>query len=95
MPTNSAFETYKEYKEEIKELKEINENQKVGGDPNTPSTPPQSKETTVNSNADKGTGNGGIDAGTPTHNTNVDSNVGGSTSTSDDPVGTEWGGPPD
>ena len=95
LPTNSAFETYKEYKEEIKELKEINKNQKVGGDPNTPSTPPQSKETTVDSNADKGTGNGGIDEPTPIHETTVDSNVGGSNKISDDPAGTEWGGPPD
>lgn len=97
---NSAFDTYEEYQQEMQELAEANANQAVGGDPNTPSyTPPGSNNgggtTTVDSNADSGTGNGGIDAGTPTHNTNVDSNVGGSTSTSDDPVGTEWGGPPD
>lgn len=99
-PNNSAFDTYEEYQQEMQELAEANANQAVGGDPNTPSyTPPGTNNgggtTTVDSNADSGTGNGGIDAGTPTHNTNVDSDVGGSTSTSDDPVGTEWGGPPD
>lgn len=99
-PSNSAFDTYEEYQQEMQELAEVNANQAVGGDPNTPSyTPPGTNNgggtTTVDSNADSGTGNGGIDAGTPTHNTNVDSDVGGSTSTSDDPVGTEWGGPPD
>lgn len=96
---NSAFDTYEEYQQEMQELQEVNANQAVGGDPNTPSyTPPGTNNgggTNVDSNAESGTGNGGIDAGTPTHNTNVDSNVGGSTSTSDDPVGTEWGGPPD
>ena len=93
------FDTYEECQQEMQELKEVNEGQKTGGDPNTPSyTPPGTNNgggTNVDSNAESGTGNGGIDAGTPTHNTNVDSNVGGSTSTSDDPVGTEWGGPPD
>ena len=99
LPSNSAFDTYEEYQQEMQELQEVNANQAVGGDPNTPSyTPPGTNNgggTNVDSNAESGTGNGGIDAGTPTHNTNVDSNVGGSTSTSDDPVGTEWGGPPD
>ena len=98
-PNNSVFDTYEEYQQEMQELKEVNEGQKTGGDPNIPSyTPPGTNNgggTNVDSNAESGTGNGGIDAGTPTHNTNVDSNVGGSTSTSDDPVGTEWGGPPD
>lgn len=62
-PDNSTSMTYSEYKEEIHETAVINENQKVGGDPNTPtvSTPAGA---TMSSNADKGTGYGGIDVGT-------------------------------
>ncbi|MBR2830826.1 hypothetical protein IKE83_00505, partial [Candidatus Saccharibacteria bacterium] len=63
--TDSAHETYREYKEDIQELKEINETQRTGGDSNTPSTPTPAN-TTVDSNAEKGTGNGGIDTPTPT-----------------------------
>ena len=105
---NSVFDTYEEYKQEIQELIEVNEEQRVGGDPNTPSTTvPLStsngggETVTVDSNADNGTGNGGIDVATPVHDTHVDSNLGGdgnntgNNTTSDDPVGTEWGGPPD
>ena len=104
---NSAFDTYEEYQQEMQELAEVNANQAVGGDSNTPSTPtpPPASDgsggTTVDSNADAGTGNGGIDTETPVHDTHVESNLGaggnntGNNTTSDDPVGTEWGGPPD
>ena len=64
MPTNSNHMTYPEYKNIMEELKEINETQKVGGDPNTPSTPTPA-DTTVHSNADEGTGYGGADDSTP------------------------------
>ena len=94
-PTNSTvFDSYDDYKQEMEDMKNTNEDQKVGGDSNTPSTttPPN---TNVDSNADKGNGYGGIDDPTPTHNTHVGSNVGGSSSVTDDPPGQEWGGPPD
>lgn len=100
-PTNSIFETYEEYKEDIKELKEVNKTQKVGGNPNVPTVPAPEGTGLVDSNADVGTGFGGIDVKTPIHETHVESNLGttgtgtGSNTTSDDPVGIEWGGPPD
>lgn len=65
---NSTQMTNKEYDEHIEEVKVINETQKEGGDSNTPSTSTPApdkdqgqKTTNVENNADKGTGNGGID----------------------------------
>lgn len=75
------------------ELKEVSTEQKVGGDSNESSTKVE-KDVTVDANADKGTGNGGIDKATSTHDTHVESSTGGSDSTSDDPAGTELEGPP-
>ncbi len=95
-PGNSAFMTPKEYKEAVQELKDVAEHQKVAGDPNKPSTPPPTPDTKIDSNADKGTGYGGIDVETPVHDTHVESTAGGgTTSTTDDKPGTEWGGPAD
>ena len=95
-PGNSAFMTQEEYKDAVKELKDVAENQKVAGDPNTPSTPPPTPDTKIDSNADQGTGYGGIDVATPVADTHVESTAGGgTTSTTDDKPGTEWGGPPD
>lgn len=75
------------------ELKEVSTEQKVGGDSNESSTKVE-KDVTVDANADKGTGNGGIDKATSTHDTHAESSTGGSDSTSDDPAGTELEGPP-
>lgn len=105
LPTNSNHMTYPEYKEKIEELKEINETQKVGGDPNTPSTPTP-PDTTVHSNAEEGTGHGGVDTPTPvapapvaaetqtatTTEGNVVTNAGEQINTS---PGQPWGGPKD
>lgn len=105
LPTNSNHMTYPEYKEKIEELKEINETQKVGGDPNTPSTPTP-PDTTVHSNAEEGTGHGGVDTPTPvapapvaaetqtatTTEGNVTTNAGEQINTS---PGQPWGGPKD
>ncbi|MBR3332531.1 DMT family transporter [Candidatus Saccharibacteria bacterium] len=59
-PNSTDNKTYSEYKQEVKELKDVNADQKQGGDPNTPTEPTQ-PGTNVDSNAEKGTGNGGID----------------------------------
>lgn len=93
-PTNSVYKNYEEYKETVSKLEETNKTQKKGGDSNTPTTTPQSG-TTVHSNADKGTGNGGIDESTsvdkPVH---IETPSGGTTQISSD-LAPAWGGPPD
>ena len=101
-PTNSAhLNSYEEYVELIDETKEANEiaesHSKKGDDGHyAPTyTPPARQDATVHSNDDVGTGNGGIDVTTPVQNTHVKSNIGGSTTTADDPAGDHWGGPPD
>ena len=57
---STSYSNYDEYKDQMDHLAEVNETQKVGGDSNQPSTETPSG-TTVDNNADKGTGNGGID----------------------------------
>ena len=92
-PTNSNHMTEPEYKEEVKELKEINESQKTGNDPSTPSTTgPANTEVHVDSNADKGTGNGGID--TPTEKSDPAIVAETNQPISDSP-GEAWEGPVD
>ena len=99
LPTNSNHESLDDYKDDMSELKDINDHQKEGGDSNTPSTSASSSDTKVDSNADSGTGNGGIDHPTETSSgaTTSDSGNGGSTgsssSVSDDKAGDEWEGP--
>ncbi len=85
---SSTDMTAKEYEEKMKEMKEVNSEQKQGGDSNTPSTPVKPK-TNVDSNADKGTGNGDIDK--PTEKKEAPSEV---KNNKDNPSG-EWGGPKD
>lgn len=65
LPTGSTFlNTFSEYKEEVRELKDINEGptSRPAGTPNTP-TQSAPANTTVDSNAGKGTGYGGADDG--------------------------------
>ncbi len=62
--TNSITMDYSEYRQEMQHIATTNDNQKVGGDPNTPTVSAPSG-TEVISNADNGTGNGGIDTATP------------------------------
>ena len=102
-PTNSSSMTVSEYHETMQELADINASQSVGGDSNTPSAPPPAAQTTVDSNADAGTGHGGADTPTPVSepvHVEVPSSSGGGTTTEtiantpDEPAG-EWGGPPD
>ena len=94
-PTNSDHMTHDEYQDHMQDLQDINDHQQVGGDPNTPSTqtPP---DTHVDSNADTGTGNGGIDTPTPVQEpVHVESPSGEVTQISPDNPGEAWGGPPD
>ena len=99
---NSQDGTYQEYKEQMQELKEINSEQKVGGDPSKPTTPTPKPDASqgqitvpVDSNAEKGTGNGGIDDPTPVQPLSHDASTGKPiTNTPDNPAG-EWEGPAD
>ncbi len=64
-PTNSDTMSYDEYRAEMTHVTAATEaGQKVGGDPNTPTVSAPSG-TEVISNADNGTGNGGIDTAAP------------------------------
>ena len=98
LPTNSGSMTLPEYHETMQGLAETNANQSVGGDPNTPSAPPPAASTHVDSNADAGTGHGGVDTSTPVSAPVHVETPSGQTETVDntpsDPAG-EWGGPPD
>ena len=84
--TNSGNMTATEYSEAMEELEEVSTGQQVGGNPNTPSTPTPTGAN-IDNNGDSGTGNDGIDEPTPTIPTEPE--------IATDPVGTEWGGPPD
>ena len=91
--TNStSYDSYDDYKADIKELEEVNESQKTGGDSNEPSTPAPTKDTNVDNNADKGTGNGGIDKPTETKEPAKEADSGKPT---DSKPGEAWGGPKD
>ena len=93
-PNSSSNMTYPEYKDTVEDLKDINESQRQGGDPNTPTVTP-APNTNVDSNADKGTGNGGIDTPTPVKQDEAKTENGGSiTNNEDNPAGA-WGGPVD
>lgn len=91
-PDNStSFPDYDTYRDWMDELEEINDNQQVGGDPNTPSTPTP-PETTVDNNADQGTGYGGIDTPTPVSEPAHEADTGRAI---DSTPGEAWGGPKD
>lgn len=68
-------------------LKDTNKNQKTGSDSNKPSTPTPSKDTNVDNNGDKGTGNGG--ANKPTSTQEKPKEI------ANDSAGEAWGGPSD
>jgi len=93
-PTNSSnFNSYDEYKEVINEMKEDNQTQKTGNDLSTPSsTGPANTAVHVDDNADKGTGNGGIDVPTPVTKPAV---VAETNQPIDDSPGEAWEGPVD
>ena len=57
---STSYDSYDDYRADIEEKEQINNDQKVGGDSNQPSTETPSG-TTVDNNAENGTGNGGID----------------------------------
>ena len=92
-PTNSSSMTDEQYNDAMQDLADTNQNQAVGGDPSTPTvvTPPS---TNVDSNADAGTGNGGVDTPTPVSAPVHVETPSGETPISGTPAG-EWGGPPD
>lgn len=71
----------------VQQMEEANTGNTAGGDPNIPSTPPPTADTTVHSNADTGTGNGGIDQQTET--TEKEPEV------RNDSSGETWDGPPE
>ena len=87
---------HKTYEETMGNLDKINEEQKQGGDDNIPSYDPPEKDygtnVPVDSNAENGTGNGGIDVTTPISGP-ADTVNGGSVT--DPGAGESWGGPPD
>lgn len=90
--TNSDhYPSYDEYKQDMEEMEQINDTQQEAGDPNTPSTTPK-PGTNVDNNGDKGTGNGGADAATPTQ---PPAHEAGSGQEISDNPGEAWGGPPD
>ena len=68
-------------------LKDTNKTQKTGSDSNKPSTPTPSKDTNVDNNGDKGTGNGGANKPTPTQEKPKE--------IANDSAGEAWGGPSD
>ena len=81
---NSNDLTPQEYADIMKDLEEANKISREAGDPNTPSTPTP-PDTTVHSNAENGTGYGGIDTPTPVAPSSV----------SNDTPGDHWDGPAD
>ncbi len=87
--TNSDYMTYDEYEEAIEEIKEANEDQEEQQKPKT-----EDKNTKVDDNSAKGTGNGGIDTPTPVEDEAKTSD--GNTIANDEsnPAGS-WGGPAD
>ena len=85
--------TYPEYKEDVKEKEEINAGQKQGGDANVPTV--IVPEAHVDSNADKGTGNGGIDVPTPVKKEEAKTETGQPLSNDEDSPAGAWGGPAD
>ena len=93
-PTNSTFKNYDEYKESQKQLKDVNKDQKQGGDANVPAVTSK-PGTKVDSNADNGTGNGGIDKKTPTQGAIHVVAPDGTTHENSSGNGTAWGGPVD
>ena len=101
-PTNSNHMTKNEYDQKMEDLKEINESQRVGGDPNTPSTPTP-PDTTVHDNSEEGTGNGGVDTPTPVSPLatadETKTTTGGETTNSGESISTTpnkaWSGPKD
>lgn len=89
--TNSNnYSSYDEYRKDMDAMNDANASQKVGGDSNTPSA--SSGGANVDSNADAGTGYGGIDK--PTEATEPAKEAGTSDSIDSSP-GEVWGGPSD
>lgn len=84
LPTNSNHMKPEQYQKEIQDLKDANATTRKGGDSNKPSTPPPDTGTKVDSNAEEGTGYGGIDEPTPVQDSSV----------ADDQAGDSWDGPP-
>ena len=88
-PSNSNNMTQDDYNKAIDDMKDANETSKEAGTPNTPSTTVEpatpSEPVYQDNNGDTGTGHGGADAPTETHDSSV----------SGDPAGEAWGGPPD
>ncbi len=89
--TNSnKYSSYEEYRKDTDNLNDTNANQKVGGDSNTSSTP--SGSASVDSNADAGTGHGGVDKATEVTKPAKEAATGTSI---DSTPGEAWGGPSD
>lgn len=96
LPTNSNHETLGEYWEDIADLERANDTTREAGDPNTPTAPPPSSGTDVDSNANSGNGYGNIDRPSTDHGgATYDDSHGREHSVSDESAGDEWGGPPD
>lgn len=99
LPTNSNHMDLPTYQEDMQENKEANETTREQGDPNTVTyNPPASEygnEVVNDDNAEKGTGNGGIDTLTPTDpgTTITDEDTGKTTNPGGEPEWGEWEGP--
>ncbi|MBR3176313.1 hypothetical protein IKF26_02855 [Candidatus Saccharibacteria bacterium] len=92
---SNHMSSYSEYEDTVDKLEEINQNQRRGGDSNTPTTKPAdttNDKTTVDNNADRGTGNGGIDSATPVSKPATEAET---NKAINDSPGEAWGGPPD
>ncbi len=99
--TGSTFiEIYNDLKEEVNELVDINDGSasRPAGDSNTPTEKSSKSDTVVDSNAEKGTGNGGADVGHKVDSsvTGVDQSTGTADTVKGEVGGAEgsWGGPP-
>ena len=90
--SSNSGKSYEDYKKDVKEKADTNKTQKTGNDSNTPSTPKPTPSTKIDNNADKGTGNGGINKPTPTTEKAKEADTG---KTINDKAGEEWGGPSD
>ena len=89
--TNSNnYSSYDEYRKDMDAMNDTNASQKVGGDSNAPSTP--SGGANVDSNADAGTGYGGVDKATEVTEPAKEADTGTSI---DSTPGEAWGGPSD
>ena len=87
---STSYSSAAAVKEWTDHLADVNETQRVGGDSNQPSTETPSG-TTVDNNAEKGTGNGGIDKPTSTSQPAEEASTGAAISNNSSNAAVAWG----